>query len=427
MDPEIKTLLDQQGETFAAFKTANDEMQAQIKKLGAADTATAEKVDRINTELDRLADEAKKRADEIEAKVGRLAVSGGGNDDAEVKAAAQFSVELGEQVDVAGFRAYKSGLNTYMRQGERLSAEERKSMSIGSDPDGGYTVTPDTSGRIIKRVYETSPMRQLATVVTIGTDRMEGFNDLGEGAAGWVGEKQPRPETATPKLGKWEIPVHEIYAFPLVTQRLLDDSNFNIEAWLADKTSDKFTRAENAAFLTGDGLLKPRGLLDYPQAATADKDRDWGTFQYLATGTAGGFGNGTSGSDKLIDLVYSVKAAYRGNANFMMSRTSVASVRKLKDGQGNYLWQPSLQALSGGTLLGFNIAEAEDMPTIAADAPAIAFGDFREAYQIVDRIGIRVLRDALTNKGFVGFYTTKRVGGGAISFEAVKFLKFAAN
>jgi len=425
MDPEIKSLLDKQGETFAAFKAANDEMQAEIKKLGTADTATAEKVDRINTELDRLVDEGKKRADDLEAKVNRLALSGGGgNDDAEVKAAAQFAAERGEAIDVEGLRAYKSGLNAYMRKGERLSAEERKAMSVGSDPDGGYSVTPDTSGRIVKKIFETSPMRQVASVVTIGTDRLEGFNDLGEGTAGWVGETAPRPATDTAKLGKWEIPVHEIYAFPQVTQKLLDDSMFNIESWLADKTSDKFTRTENTAFINGDGVLKPRGLLDYPTAAAADAARPWGTFQHVLTGTDGTFGTSTNGTDKLIDLVYSVKAGYRSNANFMMARSTVAAVRKLKDGQGNYAWQPSLSALSGGTVLGFNVVEGEDMPVMAADSLSIAFGDFREAYQIVDRIGIRVLRDALTNKPYVGFYTTKRVGGAAISFEAVKFLKF---
>lgn len=425
MDPELKKLLEEQGTAFAAFKSANDEMQAEIKKLGSADTITVEKVEKLNAALDKLQDEAKNRADDIEVKVNRLSLGAGSGDNAEeAKAAAQFSAERGEQIDLEGYKAYKSGFVAYMRKGERLSADERKAMSVGSDPDGGYTVVPDVSGRMIKRVYETTPMRQVASIVTIGTDRLEGINDLGEGTAGWVGETAPRPATGTPQIGKWEIPVHELYAFPQVTQKLLDDSMFNIESWLADKTADKFARTENAAFLNGDGVGKPRGLLTYPTAVTADATRAWGTFQHVLTGTDAGFGATTNGTDKLIDLVYSVKAQYRQNANFMMSRATVAGVRKLKDGQGNYAWQPSVTALSGGLLLGFNIVEGEDMPAIAADSLSIAFGDFREAYQIVDRVGIRVLRDALTNKPYVGFYTTKRVGGDAIHFEAVKFLKF---
>lgn len=425
MDPELKKLLEEQGATFDAFKKANDEMQAEIKKLGSADTVTSEKVEKLNAALDKLQDEAKKRADEIETKLNRVALGVGGDADKEErKAAATFSAERGEQIDLEGYRAYKAGFVAYMRKGERLTADERKAMSVGSDPDGGYTVVPDVSGRMVKRVYETTPMRQVASVVTIGTDRLEGFNDLGEGVAGWVGETQARAATATPQLGKWEIPVHELYAFPQVTQKLLDDSMFDIEGWLADKTSDKFARTENAAFLTGDGILKPRGILSYPTAATADASRAWGTFQHILTGTDGSFGTTTNGTDKLIDLVYSLKAQYRQNANFMASRATVGAVRKLKDGQGNYAWQPSLSALSGGTILGFNVVEGEDMPAVAADSLSIGFGDFRETYQIVDRIGIRVLRDALTNKPYVGFYTTKRVGGAAINFESLKFLKF---
>ena len=425
MDPELKKLLEEQGATFDAFKKANDEMQAEIKKLGSADTMTSEKVEKLNAALDKLQDEAKKRADEIETKLNRVALGGGGDADKEErKAAATFSAERGEQIDLEGYRAYKAGFVAYMRKGERLTAEERKAMSVGSDPDGGYTVVPDVSGRMVKRVYETTPMRQVASVVTIGTDRLEGFNDLGEGVAGWVGETQARPATATPQLGKWEIPVHELYAFPQVTQKLLDDSMFDIEGGRADKTPDKSPRPEKAVFPPGDGILNPRAILSYPPAATADASRAWGTFQHILTGTDGSFGTTTNGTDKLIDLVYSLKAQYRQNANFMASRATVGAVRKLKDGQGNYAWQPSLSALSGGTILGFNVVEGEDMPAVAADSLSIGFGDFRETYQIVDRIGIRVLRDALTNKPYVGFYTTKRVGGAAINFESLKFLKF---
>lgn len=403
---------------WAEFQTKNDARMDALAK-GKADVTLNEQVDKIGKTIDDLQAQLKDIASRAAAD--RLG-QGDGVDTA--KAAAEFGRQRGIDVSAADYTAYQAGLNVYMRRGENTPRDVMAAMSVGSEPDGGYTVTPDTSGRIVKRIFETSPMRQIASVATIGTDRLEGFADLGEGTAGWVGETSPRPETGTPQIGKWEIPVHEMYAFPKVTQKLLDDSIWDIEAWLADKVADKFTRTENAAFLLGDGVLKPRGLLTYPTALTADAGRPWGVFQHILTGTDGGFGATTNGSDRLIDLVYSVKAAYRTGANFLMARSTVAAIRKLKDGQGNYLWQPSLNAMSGGTLLGFNIVEGEDMPVMAADSLSIAFGDFAEAYQIVDRIGIRVLRDALTDKPKIGFYTTKRVGGDAIHFEAVKFLKF---
>jgi HK97 family phage major capsid protein len=411
-------VLAQLNAAFEEFKAKNDERIEALSK-GKADTVLNEQVDRINATITEL----QSNLADVAAKAASRGLNAAGDEDV-AKAAKAFAKERGVDVSPEDYQAYANGLNVYMRRGGNTPASVMAAMSVGSDPDGGYTVTPDTSGRIVKKIYETSPMRQVAAVTTIGTDRLEGFNDLGEGTAGWVGETQARPETDTPQLGKWEIPVHEMYAFPKATQKLLDDSMFDIESWLADKTAEKFIRTENAAFLNGDGVLKPRGLLTYPTAATADATRAWGTFQHILTGTDGTFGTTTNGTDKLIDLVYSVKAGYRANANFMTSRATIAAIRKIKDGQGNYAWQPSLSALSGGTILGFNVVEAEDMPAMAADSLSLAFGDFREAYQIVDRIGIRVLRDALTDKPKIGFYTTKRVGGAAISFEAVKFLKF---
>jgi len=416
---DIKTITAKLNAAFEAFKAKNDERLDGLEK-GKADAVLNEQVDRINDEITKL----QSQLTDVATQAAAHGLNAGDGDET-IKAAARFARERGAEVSVDDFKAYRDGMNVWMRRGNNTPESVKAAMSVGSDPDGGYTVTPDTSGRIVKRIYETSPMRQVASVTTIGTDRLEGFSDLDEASAGWVGETAPRSATGTPQLGKWEIPVHEIYAFPQVTQKLLDDSMFDIEGWLSEKVSDKFTRVENAAFLTGDGVLKPKGLLAYPTAATADATRPWGTFEHVGTGTSGGFGTAPNGSDKLIDLVYAVKAAYRGNANFMMSRATVAGVRKLKDGQGNYLWQPSLQAMSGGILLGHNIVEAEDMPVIGANSLSIAFGDFREAYQIVDRVGIRVLRDPLTNKPYVGFYTTKRVGGAAVHFEAVKFLKFA--
>lgn len=404
---------------FEEMKAKNDERLALLEK-GKADVVLNEQVDRINATISDLQG---KLAD-VALQTAGAALGGNGQADDDVKAAAQFSIENGREVSVDEYRAYRGSFAAALRKGKGAGSEVMAHMSVNSDPDGGYTVTPDTSGRIVKRVYESTPMRQVANVVTIGTDALEGFNDLDEAAAGWVGEKQSRTDTATPELGKWSITVHEIYAQPKATQKLLDDSAWNIEQWLADKVADKFARAESAAFVSGDGALKPRGLWTHPTAATADASRAWGTFEHVNTGASGAFTAAPGGSDIMIDLVFKLKAAYRNGASWMMSRATLAAVRKLKDGDGNYLWQPNFEARQGGMVLGFPVVEGEDVPAIGANALAIAFGDFAEAYTIVDRIGIRVLRDPFTDKPNIRFYTTKRVGGGAVNFEAVKFLRF---
>lgn len=417
---EAKKLMADIKTAFEEFKAANDKEIADLKK-GISDTVQSEKVDRINASISdlqaQLADLATKHA---------AAQLGGGDGNAdEVKALASFRRDTGQEVSAEDFRAYGPALNTYLRRGPSAPSAVLAQMSVGSDPAGGYTVMPTMSDRIMKRIYETSPMRQLAFVTTIGTDRLEGFNDLEEAEAGWVGETTPREDTATPGLGMWAIPVHEVFAQPKATQKLLDDSAWDIEGWLAEKASDKMARTETTSFFAGTGDKRPRGLLTYATAATADATRPWGTFEHVNTGQSGAWPAANPG-DKLIDLVFSLKAAWRNNANFCMSRKTVGDVRKLKDAEDRYLWQPNFEARQGGLLLGYPIVEAEDMPAIASNALSIAFGDFRETYTIVDRVGIRVLRDPLTQKGFVKFYTTKRVGGGATSFEAMKFLRFGS-
>ncbi len=409
---------------FEAFKAENDKNLADIRK-GLGDAVQADKVDRINAEIDKLRDQMVAVASQAS-----MAASAGAGANDEAAQIRTFSATLrGREITPEAFRDYKKGLNAYLRVGPAADAAVLAALSVGSDPAGGYTVTPDMSGRIIKKVYETSPMRQLADVQTIGTDALEGFNDLDEASAGWVGETGSRSETNTPALGKWSIPVHEIYAMPKATQKLLDDSSWDIEAWLIDKVTDKFIRTENAAFFTGNGVLKPRGLLDYSTAATPDSSRAWGIFEHVGTGASGAFPTLSAGTvspaDVLVDLVFKLKAKYRQNANWAMARSTLAAIRKIKDADSNYVWQPNFAARDGGLILGHSVVEAEDMPAIGANTLSVAFGDFKEGYTIVDRVGIRALRDPLTAKGFVLFYMTKRVGGGAGNFEAVKFLKFA--
>jgi HK97 family phage major capsid protein len=279
------------------------------------------------------------------------------------------------------------------------------------------------SGRIAQLVYETSSMRQVANVITIGTDALEGIHDLNEATSGWVGETEARSETTAPKIGEYRIPVHEQYAEPRATQKLLDDALFNVEEWLAGKIAERLARMENEAFVAGNGVKKPRGLLTY--AAGMPGAGTFNVIEQVISGGDGAFASLDPG-DALISLVYSLKSAYRENAHFMMKRSTLAEVRKLKDGADNYLWQPDFNMKQGGTLVGFNVVEAEDMPTIANNSLSIGFGDFKAGYQIVDRQGVRILRDSFTAKPYVKFYTTKRVGGDVVNFEAIKLMKFSS-
>jgi HK97 family phage major capsid protein len=433
MEMEIKSLLEKQGEAFAAFKASVNEELAQLKK-GAADVVTTDKLGRINEALDKIGDEIKaagKRADEIEAKANRLSLTGGGATDGETKAAADFGRQTGRQVTVEDFRGYKAAL--YGSAGPlrttRPGDAEAKALSVGSDPDGGYLVTPDTTGRIVTRIYETSPMRQVAGQMSIGVDSVEGLNDLGETGFAWVGETAPRVENATAQLGKWSIPVHEAVSIVSATQKVLEDARLDLEAWLATKSADRIARGENASFITGNGISKPRGLCDYPTAATADATRPWGTIEHINTSANGAFrtrSGDTNPVDDLINVVYALKAAYRGNARWMTSRAVLGAARKLKDGQGNFIWQPAAVAGQPSALLGYPVVEAEDMPTLGTASLSMAFGDFREAYLIVDRIGLSVLRDPYTSYPYVFFKFRKRVGGGVVNFEAVKFLRFGS-
>jgi HK97 family phage major capsid protein len=240
---------------------------------------------------------------------------------------------------------------------------------------------------------------------------------------GWVAETASRSQSAAPTLAELQFPTMELYAMPAASQTLLDDTIVNIDEWLAEEVRLAFAAQEGTAFVTGDGTNKPKGLLSYDTVANGSWV--WGKLGYVASGAAGAFPSSNPG-DKLLDLVYATKAPYRANGTFLMSRATVSAVRKLKDGQGNYLWQPANGPGEWPSLLGYPVAESEDMPAIGADALGIAFGDFSRGYLIVDRAGIRVLRDPYTAKPYVLFYTTKRVGGGVQDFDAIKLLKFAA-
>ena len=413
---------------FEEFKAANDARLAEIEKKGAADPVLTEKIARIEADLDK----AQKAADDAALAVkrqSRMVTDSDGNEvnlDAKALAWAR-NIARSRGTDVrdfgnSGMTAYKSALDAYIRKEERtLSSDEVKALSVGSDPDGGYVVYPDMSGRIVTRIFETSPMRAYASIQTISTDALEGLFDLNEASSGWVGETDSRPVTSTPQLGKWRIPVYEMYAKPQATQKLLDDAANNMEAWLASKVSEKFARQESTAFVTGDGVNKPRGFLTYSSGTTLP-----GTIEQLPTGASGAFAADPNGADVMINALYGLKAQYRANATWFMNRVTLRQVRRLKDGDSAYLWAPGIAAGQPSTLLGYPVASFEDMPDPASNSLSVAVGDMREAYQIVDRIGIRTLRDPYSAKPYVEFYTTKRVGGDVVNFEAIKLIKFGS-
>lgn len=331
------------------------------------------------------------------------------------------------EVSADQYAQYKSAFFSLVRHGdiERLSADERKALSAGSDPDGGYLLPAPTVGRMVKKVHEQSTMRQLANVLSISTDALEGIVDNDEADAGWVSEMGARNDTDTPQAGKYRIEAHEMYAQPKVTQKLIDDAATDVEAWLADKVADKFARVEGTAFWNGNGVGQPRGLAAYTTAATGDGSRAWGTFEHIKTGADGAFH--TTKADPLQDLLGAFKDQYLQGATFAMRREVRTLIRKMKEATSDrYLWEPSLQAGQPDRLLGYPVRIDQYMPSLAKDSLSLAFGDFREAYTIVDRIGVRTLRDPYTAKPYIRFYSTKRTGGGAVNFEAVKFLKFSA-
>lgn len=445
---EIKSLIMDQGKAFEAFKEANDTRLKEIEKKGSEDAVTADKVARIDSALNDLA-EAKEaverklpaRLDAIEAKFNRAMLGGDLKADekasaelrvfnAEVKArAAQRGKHSGPEFDARGYADYRNAFVSYLRKGrDEMDPNEVKALAATVDPDGGYLVPADMSGRIVARAFETSPMREFAAVQVISSDALEGLYDLQAGVSGgWVSEKAARPETNTPQLGKWRIEVNEQYANPAATQRILDDAVINVEAWLATKTGDILGRNENAAFVTGDGVGKPRGFASYATAATADAARAWGVAEHVNTGAAGGFLTTAAGPDCLLDVIGAFKAVYiNANTAWYANRAAITASRKLKDQQGGYLWQPGLQVGQPQNLLGFPVRTMQDMAALASGSLSMALADMSQAYQIVQRAGITTLRDPFTNKPFVHFYSTARVGGALVDFEAIKFVRFGS-
>jgi HK97 family phage major capsid protein len=395
---QLKTLLEEHKSAVDALKEADSERAEEMKRLGSTTGITEQKMAEINTKLDS-----------VEEQITQL-------ETAMQRKAKEVIFQDQKTAYSALVLEHKEAFGQFLKKGQEhgLRELEVKAMSTLSDPDGGYMVAVPMSDRIVQYVYETTPMRELAGQVSISTRAYPGMYDNDEADAGWAGETESRTETKTPQLGQFEIPVHEIYAKPKITQTLLDDTVFDVESWLARKVGSKFSRKQNTAFILGDGIKQPRGVLTYP-AGSGHKQ-----IEQIVSGNA----TALTG-DGIIALTGSLKEAYLANATFLMNRATLTQLRTLKDGQGNYLWQPNYQLGLAQTLVGYPIRTGEDMPTVAAGALPIAFGDFREAYLIVDRQGVRVLRDPYSSKPFVEFYHTARVGGDVVNFEAIKLQKIS--
>lgn len=374
---------------FMAFKTANDARLADLEQKQSL-------VDRLNETLTRQTGQIERLT---------LAASDGRETTLNVKSENQT----------------RKAWSRYVRSGDQTALNQLEGKSLTAvDGNGGYIVPVETEIVIDSALAEVSPFRNLATIRAVSTANFTKPVSSGGAVAGWAGEAETRTETTAPDLDLIEFPAGELYAMPAATQTLLDDSVADVDQWLAEEVQDVFSAQETAAFVIGDGVNKPRGILNYPQAADGSEAK--GEIGYISTGVDGDF-DADAPIDALIDLTYAPETRYRSNASFIMNRRTLGRLRKFKDADGNYIWQPASQAGQPSTLLGFPVVEIEDMPDIASGSTPIAFGDFRRGYLIADRQGVRVLRDPYSAKPFVLFYTTKRVGGGIQDFSAIKVLR----
>ena len=405
MSLELKETIQALGKAFDAFKAENDARLKEIEKKGAADPLLTEKVDKINADIAQIS-ALKKQLETLETAVAHGQFPGCGKNELDrVKA----------QHKDAFAKFFRKGAEGGLRD-----LEVQAGLSTLSDPDGGFLVPEDYEQAIDRVALSVSAMRRLATVRTIGTDTYKKLVNQGGASAGWVGEKGARAETNTPTLTEIAINTKEIYAMPAATQTLLDDSMVDIAGWLADEVSIEFSEQESEAFIHGNGVEQPKGIAAYAMAANSSYV--WGKVGYITSGNA----SLVNDLDKLIDLQHALKPVYRNGAAWLMNDATLATIRKMKDGDGNYIWVPGLKDGAPDTLLGKPVEIDDNVDDIGANKYPIFFANFKRAYLIIDRQGVRVLRDPYTTKPYVLFYTTKRVGGGIVMYEAIKALKVSA-
>lgn len=386
---------------FEAFKSTHTDQMTEII-AGKTDVVTSDKLEKINAALSELQDAVDEQA-KITAlgKLGQDAVIG----------------------DIKADPEYTAAFKAHMRKGDRASADIQAAMSKGTDADGGYLAPIEWDRTIGNKLKQISPIREHSRVVTISNAGFKKLFQDGNFGSGWVGETASRPATSTPQFGSLEFTTGEIYANPAISQQLLDDSAVDLEQWLADEVESEFARQEGIAFLSGDGgsgggAPKPFGILTYVEGAANAARHPFGAIKAVPSGAAAALTG-----DGLLDLIYSLPSEFASNAKLFINRQSMLAARKLKDGQGNYMWQPSYASGQPQTLGGESVVEVPGMPAVAAGNIAALYGDMDATYLVIDRVGIRVLRDPYTNKPFVHFYTTKRVGGGVHNPEPMRALR----
>ena len=403
MTPETKDAFEGVQKMLEGIRKDVDETKGKL-----ADVVDTERQNKMKAELAERLDAEQKareaveaRLDAVETAANRPGAAQKGNDDAHGKA-----------------------FTDYLRKG--VEADELKSMSTQVNADGGYLVSDGMEAGIRERLRRTSPVRQVANVVQFSGGSYDILIDRDDAGAEWAGESATRSETGTPTINRISLSLHELSAMPKVTQRMLDNADMDVEGWLTGYVADKFARTEATAFVSGDGVNKPKGFLSYGKATAADDTRAVETLQYRITGAAGAFAS-TDPADVLVKTFYDLQGAYQSNASWMMKNTTAAEVAVLQDGQGQYLLQGMMNG-SGQfirTIQGRPVFMADDMPAIADDAYSIAVGDFNAGYTIVDGKAVTVLRDPFSAKPHVLFYTTKRVGGGLVEVDAIKLIRFA--
>lgn len=382
---------------FDEFKEKNDKRMTAVEQERGKLAGEVETLNGKLTELDAL-------KSSLEEELKQVKRPGGGTQTKEVS-------------------EHKTAFMNFVRKGKEdgLRELEQKALQVGVDSDGGYAVPEELDRTILNLLQDEVVMRQEATTITVGGSDYKKLVNLGGTSSGWVGETEERPATDTSKLGQITPFMGEIYGFPQATQMMLDDAFFNVESWINSELAIEFSEKEEIAFTGGDGTKKPKGFLAYATSLADDKTRAFGTLQHVLSGATA-----SVTADAIIKMVYTLRKVHRAGAKFMLNNNSLFQVRILKDSEGNYLWRPGLELGQPSMLAGYGIAENEQMPDIAADAKAIAFGNFKRGYTIVDRIGTRILRDPYTNKPFVGFYTTKRTGGMVSDSQSIKLMKIGA-
>lgn len=425
---QVKATHENLNTTFEEFKHTQEQAAEQFAKKGEIDPL----LENIQT---KMAENMANMQASIDAAVTKLNRPRLGTDsyddkDAQFQNARKFFTQIAtksgklpagdylkdDAIDVDGYEAYKHALHKMLRKGDdrKLSVDEFKALSVGSDPDGGYTVTPEMSNRIIERQFESSPLRQVAMIETIGSNSLELIEDPEEFSAARTSERVSAGETNTAQIGKREITAHIMEARPRATQTLIDDSSIDIEAWIARKVANKFGRIEANEFILGDGVGKGRGLTTYTAGTT------WGTIEQINSGANGGMTYA-----QLAAIATSLKEPYYSNAQWLLHRTLIGKILALS-GNDTPLWIPSIAVGQPSTLMGYPVRFAQDFAAPATDSLSGAFGDFRAGYTWVDRLGVRIQPDPYTAKPFVEFYTTKRSGGDVVDFDAIKVIKLAA-